>query len=276
VLGKVYDGVAVDGRFGLLSKGGTSSFNAVTLKTNDPSVSPPPAALVATGTPDASGRNATVSTADIDVVFDEALHRLAAETGTLSLTTALKDVAVQVVDLPGDQIGLYENGVIWIDADAAGHGWFVDRTPDDDREFLTSGGTLVARSGVAAGQMDLLSVLTHELGHAAGLEHESTGVMKDVLAAGTRTVLGTGSAFTVPDVPAPTLVWENPVVAVPPVMHSAAEVAPAWVDDFLNHSGKTEQERNPNASLRISVPVAAKTTATLKPVLGAFPRQGGS
>jgi hypothetical protein len=49
-----------------------------------------------------------------------------------------------------------------------------------------------------------------------------------------------------------------------------------WVNDFLNHLGKGEQERNPNASLRISVPVAMKPAANVKPVLGAFQRQGGN
>ena len=65
-------------------------------------------------------------------------------------------------------------------------------------------------------------------------------------------------------------------------MHPAAQGAPAaayapvWMDDFLNHAGKSEQERNPNASMRISLPpVAMKPAAGLKPVLGAFPPQGG-
>ena len=28
---------------------------------------------------------------------------------------------------------------VWLDGDAAGWGWFVDRTPRDDREFTTPG-----------------------------------------------------------------------------------------------------------------------------------------
>ena len=118
-----------------------------------------------------------------------------------------------------------------------------------------------------------------------------------MLAAGTRSILAP-EAVVVGPVPvalaplpvpkattpaaAPILLWEPPMAAAPAVLHSAAGSAPAaayvpvWIDDFLNHAGKSEQERNPNASMRISLPsVAMKPAAGLKPVLGAFPPQGG-
>jgi len=51
---------------------------------------------------------------------------------------------------------------IWIDDDGAGRGWFIDSTPNDDSEF-------VAGSTLAAGRYDLLTMISHELGHAVGL-----------------------------------------------------------------------------------------------------------
>jgi hypothetical protein len=72
---------------------------------------------------------------------------------------------VRLTDLPGRQLGLYDGAAIWLDADAAGHGWFVDLTPSHEEEF--AGGFA---AGAAPGRMDLLTVLRHELGHALGLE----------------------------------------------------------------------------------------------------------
>jgi hypothetical protein len=52
---------------------------------------------------------------------------------------------------------------IFIDADAAGYGWFVDETPEDDVEFATA-------DSEADGKMDLLTAVMHELGHVLGFE----------------------------------------------------------------------------------------------------------
>ena len=57
--------------------------------------------------------------------------------------------------------------------DAAGHGWFVDATPDEDSEFTvhSGDGELVANpSSLAYGDMDLLTTVMHELGHVFGFE----------------------------------------------------------------------------------------------------------
>jgi hypothetical protein len=63
--------------------------------------------------------------------------------------------------------------VIQVDNDAAGYGWFVDSTPGDDSEFSGSGSRLHAtETGGAAGRVDLLTVLMHELGHQIGLEDD--------------------------------------------------------------------------------------------------------
>ncbi|MGB7323492.1 MAG: putative Ig domain-containing protein, partial [Rubripirellula sp.] len=53
---------------------------------------------------------------------------------------------------------------ITIDTDAAGHGWFVDPTPERDEEFGASGNLIDGDES----QYDLLTVIRHELGHAIG------------------------------------------------------------------------------------------------------------
>src|SRR3546814_15655762 len=59
-------------------------------------------------------------------------------------------------------------GVITIDDDAAGAGWFVDPSPGDAAEF--TGGDAdhlldAAAGSAAAGRIDLLTALMHEIGH---------------------------------------------------------------------------------------------------------------
>ncbi len=82
-----------------------------------------------------------------------------------------------------------EHGIITIDGNAAGWGWFIDSTPADNAEFHTTTvpNQLMANGGNAASHIDLLTVLVHELGHVIGLaDSTSAGVMNVALDAGER------------------------------------------------------------------------------------------
>jgi Matrixin len=195
------------------------------------------------------------------------------------LVAGLGALSVEVADLPGDALGLWRDGRIVLDVTAAGHGWFVDGTPGDDREFDAAG---QAKADAAVGRIDLLSVLVHELGHAAGLAHDGdVAAMGETLAAGQRLLLSTatasdgktwpaahkaGSGTTMPmaaDSPAAVRIdWTLPeplastataAAAVPSQVRAAD-----WQQRFVNHLGATPDKLNPNASLRITVDVSPR------------------
>src|SRR5262249_3125005 len=82
--------------------------------------------------------------------------------------SALDHANVHVANLYRGELGLASAwGEVWIDRTAAGWGWSLDANP-------------------AQGRMDLLTVVTHELGHVLGFEHGATGVMEANLSAGVR------------------------------------------------------------------------------------------
>ena len=105
---------------------------------------------------------------------------------------SLAQVSIQVVDLQGDALGHVISNTIYIDANAAGYGWFIDTTPFDHSEFVyTSDLTLIAlEDGPAANQVDLWTVIMHELGHILGVDHAAEGVMQNTLDPGIRKLPG--------------------------------------------------------------------------------------
>ncbi len=102
-------------------------------------------------------------------------------------------VTFRIADLPDETLAYTvarDDGsvVIWVDNDGAGEGWYVDSNPYSSTEFThvtyTIGGAI---TGTAATRFDLLTVVTHELGHAAGLAHTPwVSVMSPMLTPGLR------------------------------------------------------------------------------------------
>jgi hypothetical protein len=107
-------------------------------------------------------------------VVDAALTRLGAAGVGPALVARLASAEYVVGAVPWGDLGVAyvgENRVV-LSPNAAGHGWFLDPT---------------SLKGVAAGRMDLLTTVLHEMGHLAGLpdrDGPSDDLMFDTLAPG--------------------------------------------------------------------------------------------
>jgi hypothetical protein len=95
-------------------------------------------------------------------------------------TSILRGIDFRITNLGNTTLGLASGHTIWLDNNAAGWGWFVDRTPWRDSELIRRG------NQGEQNRMDLLTVLEHEIGHLLGYDHESDSLMAETLAAGTR------------------------------------------------------------------------------------------
>jgi hypothetical protein len=150
---------------------------------------PAPGSWVFPGLPLQAANGEGTSTAKLDPralprIISAALDRLQAAGVSQDTLQLLSTITVATRPLENGQLGesLPSQNLIYIDETAAGHGWFVDPTPNQDEEFQD--GQALATSA-AAGRMDLLTALLHEYGHIAGLGNSATGLMGP-LATGTR------------------------------------------------------------------------------------------
>ncbi|MCA9049990.1 MAG: hypothetical protein KDA89_14740, partial [Planctomycetaceae bacterium] len=113
------------------------------------------------------GAEAELRQEELQRIADAAITLLSGST-SVDLQSRLSAVRVSITDLPGLFVGYADKDRILIDDDAAGYGWFVDATPLDDEEFLSSeAGT----DSPARGRIDLLSVVLHEYLHVLGMSH---------------------------------------------------------------------------------------------------------
>jgi hypothetical protein len=86
--------------------------------------------------------------------------------------SSLGNIQVSVTNLPGLELGESSSLVdtIYLDTTAQGYGWFIDPTPGQDNEFPVQAAKSedLATRGPAANEMDLLTVIMHEMGHFLG------------------------------------------------------------------------------------------------------------
>ncbi len=149
--------------------------------------------LLSDGKAAANGSVVPLTQAQLDAAFLAAINLWSDSSLAAGLTGLLDSITVQIADLDGTSVGAFSDNTIYIDATAAGHGWFIDTTPGDNSEFgaVLSADRLAAGAGSdAEGRVDLLTVLLHEIGHSLGFSHNSPlAVMRALIGNGERFVL---------------------------------------------------------------------------------------
>ncbi len=104
--------------------------------------------------------------AELQAIVEAALVRLESAGVSAGVLETLAAVPVSIEDLSGGTLGFFTGTTILIDSSTARFGWFVDQTPLDDLEFTEDD-----LDPVLLGRFDLLTVVLHELAHAAGHPH---------------------------------------------------------------------------------------------------------
>jgi uncharacterized delta-60 repeat protein len=138
---------------------------------------------------------AALSGGDLNATLAAALGRLQQAGVSPAVLSRLSEVTAVIEPLAPGQLGkvLFTQNEIVLSPDGAGHGWFVDPTPNQDEEF--SGGSAFPGSP-ALGREDLLTAVLHELGQIAGLPNDSgSTLMAESLPTGTRRTDALGAVF---------------------------------------------------------------------------------
>jgi hypothetical protein len=127
----------------------------------------------------------------------------------LTAAARLSDTQVVIADLPATLLGVASawTQTVWLDADAAGYGWPVEAESRERR--AESWDQPPEPRTLNPEAYDLLTVLTHELGHVLGYDDLDPlsgppSIMTGVLTSGTRRVpavgeLGPASLVSAPD-----------------------------------------------------------------------------
>ena len=75
-----------------------------------------------------------LSQAELDYLVEAAIQRWAAAGAGAEQLAAMRATHIDIADMTGVYLGASGQGSITVDADGAGHGWFLDGTPGEDGE----------------------------------------------------------------------------------------------------------------------------------------------
>jgi hypothetical protein len=171
--------------------------------------------------------------AELDTVVAAAIAQWAAAGASAAQLAALHATTFSIADLTGNTVGEESAPAhITIDTNADGHGWFIDPTPADNSEFThaaNAAGTdlFTDPTNAAAGHLDLLTTVAHEMGHVLGLpDSTSPNDVNDLMYISL--VDGERRLPDAADVPVTNTTPLTPNIALGPVVTSEMELSSAY------------------------------------------------
>jgi hypothetical protein len=190
--------------------------------------------VLATSTPQDPVQQ-TLTTEQLQPVLQTAIAGWQAAGASASQVAMLNGVQVHIAALPTSRLGEEAGGEIWISPNADGWGWYTDASPASNQAFPATPGN------PAFGQMDLLSVVNHELGHVLGLEdsQNTQDVMGATLAPGVRRLPTTSDVLATgvePTAASPASTAAFPAVAFVSSSlgnHSDQDLAALWANIWV-------------------------------------------
>ncbi len=148
-----------------------------------------PGHLLLTDASNGAANAPSLSSGQLAQAVQVALDRLSAAGVDPTVINKLASADYEVAALPSGLLGS-TNGPgqrVTLSPNAAGQGWFIDPTPLQDSAYQpgSTGLAMTAPGGsAAAGHVDLLTVVLHEMGHLAGQDNVSVLDNPDALMAG--------------------------------------------------------------------------------------------
>jgi Ca2+-binding RTX toxin-like protein len=223
-LSHVFNSLVGDGWYGLFGLGAAGqivgTFDNVAVKTDDAGYAPASvqssaggiAALTASQSPSEVAEVANLTGVQLQPLVQVAIAKWI-RSGLIDeeQIRQLRQLNFEIGDLEGLALGQTDadTHTITVDINGAGYGWFIDRTPNQDREFV---GNVASEDSDAYGKMDLLSVLIHEIGHYLGFDHDDSDgltLMDSDLDAGQRLELAHTDGTDVADDHRPALFFDE-------------------------------------------------------------------
>ncbi len=186
------------------------------------------------GTPKASTEDTpNLTEAQLQPVVTQSIADLASAGYNVS---GLGQVQFHLTSLPNSLLGWTYQSTIWIDPTAQGYGWYTDSSPSSNAAFtqtISTNEVQAAPGSPAYGHVDLLTVVTHELGHVLGFASIDADVlghdwMTATLGTGVRRSpdMAAGSALRTPStVTATPAAVESVTIPVAPVVASTVSLA---------------------------------------------------
>ena len=110
--------------------------------------------------------------AELDIAVQWGIQHWIAAGISADQLNVLQHTTYEVGAVPSGWLGKSTPGHVSISADAAGYGWFIDPTPNDNSEFgnvVSATQAFTDPDQAAAGHMDLLTTVMHEMGVQLGL-----------------------------------------------------------------------------------------------------------